>query len=182
MRRWIAAGAIAAAAACTPAMGGARGGPGGGPGGPGGPGPGMVGDALRPQYLNSGTLAALPGFTSVVRAGNVVYASGQVALNDQGAVVGPGDLAAQARQAFANLAHVLHIAGAVPDEVLRLNIYVVNLKAGDWDVIRREGAPFFPERNPPAGNLVGVQSLPRDSLLIAVDAQAVIRAMFRPRR
>jgi enamine deaminase RidA (YjgF/YER057c/UK114 family) len=140
------------------------------------------GDGMRPQYLNSGTQAAIPGFTNAVRTGNNVDVSGQVALNDQGEVVGAGDLAAQARQAFTNLSHVLSIAGAIPEEVLRVNVYVVNLKPGDWDIIRKEGAAFFPERNPPAGILVGVQSLPREGLLIAVDAHAVIRAMFRPRR
>jgi enamine deaminase RidA (YjgF/YER057c/UK114 family) len=144
---------------------------------------GMMGpEAMRSQHLNPGTQASIPGFTSVVRTGNTLYVSGQVALNEQGQVVGAGDLAAQARQAFANLAHVLQIAGAIPEEVLRVNVYVVNLKAGDWDVIRKEGAQFFPERNPPSGTLLGVQALPRDSLLIAVDAHAVIRAMIRPRR
>lgn len=139
-------------------------------------------DLGRAQYLNPGTLAGIPGYTNAVRLGNTVQIAGQVALDDQGHIVGPGDLAAQARQAFANLAHVLQIAGAVPEEVLRLNVYVVNLKPGDWDVIRREGAAFFPERNPPAGTVLGVQSLPRDSLLIAIDGTAVVRAMFRPRR
>ena len=139
-------------------------------------------EAGRPQYLNPGTQSSIPGFSNVVKTGNVVYVSGQVALNDQGQVVGAGDLAAQARQAFTNLAHALQIAGAIPEEVLRINVYVVNLKAGDWDIIRTAGAQFFPERNPPGGILLGVQALPRDSLLIAVDAQAVVRATFRPRR
>jgi enamine deaminase RidA (YjgF/YER057c/UK114 family) len=142
----------------------------------------MYPDPTRPSYLNPGTPAVLPGFTSVIRNGNSVYVSGQVALNDSGAVVGAGDLAAQARQAFANLTRVLEIAGAIPSEVLRLNIFVVNLKAGDWDIIRQEGAAFFPVRNPPVGTLVGVQALPRDGLLIAIDASAVVRAQFRPRQ
>ena len=177
MRSGLMAVAVIAMAACTPM--------GGGPGGPGGPGGGMAAmgpEPSRPQYLNPGTRAAIPGFTSAVRTGMSVYVSGQVALNDQGEVVGPGDLTAQARQAFTNLAHVLQIAGAIPEEVLRINVYVVNLKPGDWDIIRKEGAAFFPERNPPAGTLVGVQSLPREGLLISVDASAVIRAQFRPRR
>lgn len=176
MRAGVVGLAVIAMAACTPMGGGA-----GGPGGLGG-GAGMGPEPTRPAYLNTGTQAAIPGFTSVVRAGQSVYVSGQVALNDQGAVVGAGDLAAQARQAFTNLTHVLQIAGAIPEEVLRLNVYVVNLKPGDWDIVRKEGAAFFPERNPPAGTLVGVQSLPREGLLISVDASAVIRAQFRPRR
>jgi len=158
----------------------ASGGP--GAGGPGGPMPMANPEIGRPQYLNPGTESGIPGYTNAVRLGNTITIAGQVALDDQGHVVGAGDLAAQARQAFANLSHVLQIAGSIPEEVLRLNVYVVNLKPGDWDIIRREGAAFFPQRNPPAGTVLGVQSLPRDSLLIALDATAVVRAMFRPRR
>jgi enamine deaminase RidA (YjgF/YER057c/UK114 family) len=156
----------------------------GGPagGGPGGAVPMPPADVSNARYINPGTGAVIPGFTNAVRLGNTVQISGQVALDDQGRVVGPGDLAAQARQAFANLSHMLTIAGSQPDEILRMNVYVVNLKPGDWDVIKREGAAFFPARNPPAGTVLGVQALPRDSLLVAIDATAVIRAMFRPRQ
>ena len=56
------------------------------------------------RFVNPGTLAALDGFTHAVRLGFVTYVSGEVALDSTGALVGPGDLAAQARQAFANLA------------------------------------------------------------------------------
>lgn len=139
-------------------------------------------DPTRPQHLNPGTLSGIEGFTSAVRVGSVVYVSGQVALNDQGQVVGPGDLLAQARQAFTNLAHVLQIAGATPEEVTKLTIYVVNLAPGQTELIRHAAPEFFPERNPPAGVVVGIQSLPKDGLLLAVDATAVVRAMFRPRR
>jgi enamine deaminase RidA (YjgF/YER057c/UK114 family) len=150
-------------------------------GGPGGPVPMQAPDVSSTRYINPGTQAGIPGFTNAVRLGNTVQISGQVALDEQGRVVGAADLAAQARQAFANLAHVLQIAGSQPDEIVRMNVYVVNLKPGDFDIIKREGATFFPQRNPPAGTLVGVQALPRDSLLIAIDATAVVRAMFRPR-
>jgi len=172
---------VAAAVVIVTALGcpAASGGP---ASGPGGAMPMPTPEVGRAQYLNPGTQAGIPGYTNAVKLGNTVQIAGQVALDDQGRVVGAGDLAAQARQAFANLAHVLQIAGAVPEEVLRLNVYVVNLKPGDWDVIRREGATFFPQRNPPAGTVLGVQALPRDSLLIAIDATAVVRALFRPRR
>jgi enamine deaminase RidA (YjgF/YER057c/UK114 family) len=167
---------LAAATLGCPAAGGPA------AGGPGGAMPMPSPEVGRPTYLNPGTLNGIPGFTNAVRLGNTVQIAGQVALDDQGRIVGPGDLAAQARQAFANLSHVLTIAGSQPDEILRMNVYVVNLKPGDWDVIKREGAAFFPARNPPAGTVLGVQALPRDSLLLAIDATAVIRAMFRPRQ
>jgi enamine deaminase RidA (YjgF/YER057c/UK114 family) len=170
----LAGAVLAAALGCTA--------PAAGPGGPGGQMPMPSPDLGRAQYLNPGTQAGIPGYTNAVRLGNTVQIAGQVALDDQGRIVGAGNLAAQARQAFTNLSHVLQIAGAVPEEVLRLNVYVVNLKPGDWEIIRKEGAEFFPERNPPAGSVIGIQSLARDSLLIAIDATAVVRAMFRPRR
>lgn len=140
------------------------------------PGP----DPVNSRYINPGTLAALPGFTHAVKIGATVYVSGEVALDSTGALVGPGDLRAQARQAFANLSTVLRIAGTTPVDVAKLTIYVVNAKPGDLDVIRAAAPDFFPQRNPPAGTVVGVQTLPREGLLIAVDATAVVRALVLP--
>jgi enamine deaminase RidA (YjgF/YER057c/UK114 family) len=146
-------------------------------------GPGGGGfDPTDTRYINPGTLAALDGFTHAVRVGNMVYVSGEVPLDSMGALVGPGDLAAQARQTFANLELVLRLAGATPQEVVKLTVYVAGYKPADLAVIREAGAAFFPQRNPPAGVVLGVQSLPRDGMLIAVDATAVIKAMFRPIR
>lgn len=134
-----------------------------------------------PRYINPGTLARLDGFTHAVKVGLTIYVSGEVALDSAGQLVGPGDLAAQARQAFANLAFVLRIAGATPADVVKLNVYVVNYKPTDWSIIRAAGGAFFPERNPPAGLVLGVQSLPKEGLLIAVDAVAQPRGLFQPR-
>lgn len=158
----------------APAMGQGRAGPGGRTGG------GF--DPTATRYINPGTLAALDGFTHAVRVGQMVYVSGEVALDSMGNLVGPGDLAAQARQAFANLELVLDIAGVSPSDVIQLKVYVVGFKPSDWALIRGAGAKFFPQRNPPAGTVLGVAGLPRDGLLIAVDAVAVVKANFRPLR
>ena len=160
----------------TPAMG-----QGGGRGGYGG----RMGNTFDPtatRYINPGTLAGLDGFTHAVRVGQMIYVSGEVALDSVGNLVGPGNLAAQARQAFANLTLVLDIAGVGPNDVVQLNIYVVGLKPGDLATIREAGAAYFPQRNPPAGTVLGVAALPRDGLLVAVDAVAVMKAAFRPIR
>jgi enamine deaminase RidA (YjgF/YER057c/UK114 family) len=177
----VAVGAVVAvlAGACAPVMGA---------GGPVGEGPGGGRGGMSPaggtdtRYINPGTLAGLDGFTHAVRVGATVYVSGEVALDSLGRLVGPGDLGAQARQAFANLELVLRIAGVAPADVVRLDVYVVGFKPADLAVIREAGAAFFPQRNPPAGIVLGVASLPRDGLLIAVDATAIMRAMFRPLR
>jgi enamine deaminase RidA (YjgF/YER057c/UK114 family) len=135
----------------------------------------------QPSYINPGTLAQLDGFSHAVKIGRLVYVSGQVALDSTGQLVGPGDLRAQARQAFANLSLVLRIARAVPADVAKMTIYVVHYKPGDGDIIREAGAEYFPLRNPPAGEVVGVETLPREGFLIAIDATAQISG-FRAER
>jgi enamine deaminase RidA (YjgF/YER057c/UK114 family) len=179
MRAIVTSAVVIVLAACMGAPGGGGGGGEGGRAGRFGPGGGL--EPTQPRYINPGTLAALPGFTHAVRAGSTLYISGEVALDSTGQIVGPGDLRAQARQAFANLAFVLKIGGATPADVAKLTIYVVNYSPRDFEAIREAGAEFLPARNPPAGIVVGVQSLPIAGLLIAVDATAVVRAMFQPR-
>jgi len=132
------------------------------------------------RYINPGTLAALPGFTHAVRIGATLYVSGEVALDSTGRLVGVGDLRAQAAQAFGNLATVLRIGGTTPADVAKLTIYVVNYSPKDLETIRAAAPEFFPQRNPPAGTVIGVESLPQDGLLIAVDATAAIRAAILP--
>jgi enamine deaminase RidA (YjgF/YER057c/UK114 family) len=161
----LAAVTIPVLAACSPVPGSIR----------------QVPDPVSTRYINPGTLAALPGFTHAVRIGSTLYVSGEVALDSTGRLVGPGDVRAQAAQAFANLATVLRIGGATPADVAKLTIYVVNYSPKDLDAIRQAAPDFFPQRNPPAGIVVGVQSLPWEGLLVAVDATAVLRAMIPPR-
>src|SRR2546427_8259601 len=84
----------------------------------------QVPDPASTRYINPGTLAALPGFTHAVRIGPTLYVSGEVALDSTGRLVGPGDLRAQAGQAFANLATVLRIGGGAPARVAQPPVYV----------------------------------------------------------
>ena len=170
-RVWRMALAVAVVAACTPAGGGYGGGP------PGG----RVEPASGRRFVNPGTMAALDGFTHAVRLGFTTYVSGEVPLDSAGNLVGPGDLGAQARQAFANLALVLRIAGNEPSDIVKLTVYVVNYRPQDLATIRTAAPTFFPERNPPAGIVLGVQSLPKEGMLIAVDAIAQAPSLFRPR-
>jgi len=109
--RFAFAGSVGAVllAACPPPGGGFRQAPGGV-------------DPVATRYINPGTLAAIPGFTHAVRVGMTVYVSGEVALDSLGRLVGPGDVKAQAAQAFANLATVLRIAGVGPADVAKLTV------------------------------------------------------------
>jgi enamine deaminase RidA (YjgF/YER057c/UK114 family) len=130
--------------------------------------------------VNPGTLAALDGFTHAIRIGFTTYVSGEVPLDSAGQLVGRGDLAAQAKQVFANLALVLRIAGNEPSDIVKLTVYVADLHPEDVAAIRAAAPTFFPDRDPPAGIVVGVAALPREGMSIAVDAIAIAPSLFRP--
>ena len=109
-----------------------------------------------------------------VRVGRTLYVTAQTALDSAGAIVGR-DLEAQAAQAFRNLTAVLKSAAATPGDVVRLTIYVVNYDPKDVAAIRGAGGAFFSGRDAPAATILGVQSLARPGLLIAIEATAVSR-------
>jgi len=146
----------------------------------GGPPPGRAEPASNRRFVNPGTLAALDGFTHAIRIGFTTYVSGEVPLDSAGQLVGRGDLAAQAKQVFANLALVLRIAGNEPSDIVKLTVYVADLHPEDVAAIRAAAPTFFPDRDPPAGIVVGVAALPREGMRIAVDAIAIAPSLFRP--
>ena len=148
---------------------------------PGGGFSGQQGEPSTRRFVNPGTMAQLDGFTHAVRIGFVTYVSGEVPLDSAGHLVGAGDKAAQAKQAFANLNLVLKIAGNVPSDVVKLTVYVVDYHPQDLAVIRQAAPEFFPEKNAPSGVVVGVAALPKEGMLVAVDAIAQAPALFRPR-
>jgi enamine deaminase RidA (YjgF/YER057c/UK114 family) len=79
------------------------------------------------ELINPDDLPTPESYTQVVAAtgSRLVFVAGQVAEDAQGELVARGDLAGQARQAFANLGRALRAAGAEPWQVARITIYVV---------------------------------------------------------
>ena len=110
----------------------------------------------------------------VVSTGSkLVFISGQELEDIDGVLVGVGDLATQARQAFGNLGRALTAAGARPDHVARITIYVVNYKRDEClPVIEKARKELFGGHKP-ADVVLGVATL-SPGYLIEVDAIAVI--------
>lgn len=122
---------------------------------------------LKPPTLNPPT-----GYSHVaeVSGGRLVFISGQVALDREGKLVGPGDLEAQARQVFANLKAALEAAGTDFAHVLKLTFYVTD--ASRMAVVRQVRDAFVDVRRPPASTAVQVSRLMREEWLLEVDAVA----------
>lgn len=128
-------------------------------------------DRLRPQGLQNN-----PAYSHVVVASGArtLYISGQVALDENGALVGAGDLGAQTTQVMHNLAKALAAAGATFADVVKITTYVVGYRPAQRAVISAARTPFFPAGQPPASTLVGVEALAAPGWLIEIEATAVI--------
>ena len=100
--------------------------------------------------------------------------STDIALDEKGNLVGPGDLRAQTKRVFENLSRALAAVGAGFEDVVKMTYYVVGYRAEQLPVIREVRSEYLPRNNPPASTLVGVESLFMDGVLIEVEAIAVV--------
>ncbi len=114
-------------------------------------------------------------YTHVVAAegSKLVFISGQVALVD-GTIVGKGDLAAQADQAFANLNNCLEAAGATMANVTKMTLLIVGLNPEMRPILQSLQEKHLPAVNPPAQTTIGVQALGSPDFLIEIEAYAVL--------
>ena len=133
---------------------------------------------MQRKYLNPPTLLQPRGYTHVVTVeggGKMVFISGQVAVDKDGKLVGPGDLKTQIRQAASNLKLALEAADATASDIVKTNTYIVNYKPADYSALREARAELFPSGEPPASTLVGVTSLAVDGLMVEMEAIAVVK-------
>jgi enamine deaminase RidA (YjgF/YER057c/UK114 family) len=127
------------------------------------------------ELINPEELPTPASYTHVIAAtgSRLVFVAGQVADDAQGNLVGPDDLAAQARQAFANLGRCLSAAGARPEQVTKITIYVVHHQPEYLPDISQARIAAFGDHKP-TDTLVGVETLAEPGYLIEVDAIAVV--------
>src|SRR5262245_30471592 len=127
------------------------------------------------ECINPDGLSVPRTYTQVVVASGsmLVFVAGQVAEDAQRNLVGAGDMAVQARQAFTNVGCALAAAGARPDQVTKITIFVVEYQDEYLPVID-EGRVGVYGDHMPADTLVGVQALAHPGCLIEVEAIAVI--------
>src|SRR5579863_220959 len=127
------------------------------------------------ECINPDDLPTPATYTQVVVAtgSKLVFVSGQEPEDIQGKLVGRGNLAVQARQVFGNLGRALAAAGARPEQVCKITIYVVNYKRDECLPIIEEARKALFGEHKPADVVVGVATL-SPGYLIEVDAIAVI--------
>ena len=101
----------------------------------------------------------------------LIFVAGQVAVDDDGNVVGAHDIEIQARLVFTNIQKILEAAGAQMEDIVQLTIYDTDL-AEHSERARRVRDEFLP-KDFPAATKVEVQGLAHPDLMIEVEAVAV---------
>ena len=111
-----------------------------------------------------------------VNAGKLIYVAGQVGVDLSGALVGPGDAAAQTRQVFQNIGGVLESAGAGFGNVVEFTTYVVGRDSVQGFIDgRNEVFPdIFPNGDYPPNTLLVVDGLVREEFLVEIKAVAAL--------
>lgn len=133
----------------------------------------MTGEFER-TVVEAAGVAPPAGYYShgVIASGRLLFVAGQVALDENGRLVGGDDAAAQARQVLVNLKRVIESAGGAMTDVARTTLYLTRLAdRGPVGEVREE---FFPSP-PPANTLLVVASLAQPQFLVEIDAIVPLR-------
>ena len=103
-------------------------------------------------------------YNQAVKAGEWLYCSGQIALDpSNGLIVGKGDVEAETRQVLSNLLSVLKAGGASPSQVIKTNIYLVDL--ANFEKVNCIYAEVFGKGISPARACIQVSALPKGGLV-----------------
>lgn len=112
-------------------------------------------------------------YRSYVRAGDVVFLSGQVGLLPDGSTVA-GGAEAQTDQAFANMRAVLESAGLTMADVVKVNVFLETMD--DYEAMNVAYRRAFTDpSNRPARSAMAVHQLPRD-FVVEIEASAYRRS------
>jgi reactive intermediate/imine deaminase len=125
---------------------------------------------------NPPALSKPTGYTHVVEftgPGKTIYIAGQIALDKDGAVVGAGNMKAQAEQVFKNLQAALEAAGAKFSDVVKMNTYITDMEQAP--AVREVRARYFGDTTP-ASTLVQVTRLARPEFLLEIEVIAALPA------
>jgi enamine deaminase RidA (YjgF/YER057c/UK114 family) len=124
-----------------------------------------------------GTLQATRlGFSQVVRVDNasaLVYVAGQGPVDPQNNLIGAGDFEAQARATFEHLKQCLEQAGASFDDVIKMNVFLLDIKTNQWP-FRKVRAEYINTANPPVSTMVEVTGLAVEGMMVEVEVVAAL--------
>jgi 2-iminobutanoate/2-iminopropanoate deaminase len=125
----------------------------------------------RREYRIDGLAEPISHYTDAVVAGELLFVSGLVGVDQHGALVGGEDVAAQARQVFENMRLVLEAAGCRFEDVVKVTVYLTDVD--DRPKINPVRQEVFGGARP-ASTLVEVSRLAVPGAKVEIEAVALI--------
>ena len=113
--------------------------------------------------------AAIGPYSQAVKCGNMVYTSGQIAIDPAVGDIVAKDIVGQTEQVMQNLCQVLRAAGSSPELVVKTTCFLANI--GDFAAFNEIYGKYFTEK--PARSCVAVAALPKGAL-VEVEAVALL--------
>jgi len=104
--------------------------------------------------------AAIGPYSQAIRAGSLLFLSGQIPLNPKTGAMVDGDIAAQTHQVFANLKAILEAGGATFDDVVKTTVYLADMN--DFATVNEIYGTHF-SSPAPARATVQAARLPKDA-------------------
>jgi len=115
--------------------------------------------------------SAIGAYSQAVKYGDMIFLSGQIPLDPDKMILVSDDIDIQIKQVFINLKYVLEASGSSLENILKLNVYLTNLK--NFSKVNEHMEIIF-NKPYPARAAIGINSLPKDSL-IEIDAIASVK-------
>jgi reactive intermediate/imine deaminase len=121
---------------------------------------------------------AIGTYSQAVKVGDTVYLAGQIPLVPETMALESGDMRAQIKRVFDNLAAVAKASGGSLQDVVKLNVYLTDL--GHFPLVNEVMAQYFREPYP-ARAAVGVAALPKGAA-VEMDAVMVLGSIRSPKK
>lgn len=113
---------------------------------------------------------AIGPYSHAIRVGNSIYMSGQIALNPKNMELVTSSFRKETMQVFANVSAVVKAAGGSLQDIVKLTVYLTDLK--NFDMVNAVMSETF-QYPFPARVAIGVSALPRGAS-IEVEALAIL--------
>jgi len=127
---------------------------------------------MKKEAIHPEGLMRRPMYSQVVRVGNTLYISGQVARDENGNAVGAGDFRTQIEKVFENLQIALNSAGASLSDVVSTTTYLTNMAyVPVWGEVT---AKYYGTEAPPTSTVLIISSLASADFLLEIQAVAVV--------
>jgi 2-iminobutanoate/2-iminopropanoate deaminase len=117
-----------------------------------------------------GAPKAIGPYSQAIRAGGLLFTSGQVAIDPATQQVIAGDVSAQTDRVLKNVSAILQASGSSLEQVVRCTVFLKNM--GDFGAMNEVYGKYF-KQAPPARSTVEVARLPKDAL-VEIDAIALV--------